>query len=97
MLLHYRNRIPKNLEPCNPIERMLAEQVLPAKLAQTLPLPVLMEQYEKGYMQHPDLLEELTETVEARLTIEEQRAKAAGSALMFVSHRAEHHSSLVLA
>lgn len=89
MLYHIRTRLPVLYEPCNPHERHLAEQVLPTKLARVLPLPVLLEKYEAGYMQHPDLLEELTEKIEERLQLEEARIQASsGAGLMTVSYRA---------
>lgn len=90
MIYHFRARLPMVCEPCNPHERHLAEQVLPAKLARVLPLPVLLEKYEASYLQHPDLLEELTEKIEERLLAEEARIQmSSGAATMSVVHRAE--------
>jgi hypothetical protein len=90
MIFHFRARLPVVQEPCNPHERQLAELVLPSKLARVLPLPVLLEKYEAGYMQHPDLLEELTEKIEERLQLEEARIRAlVGNSLMVVSFRAD--------
>jgi hypothetical protein len=98
MLYHFRTRLPMLCEPCNPHERHLAEQVLPAKLARVLPLPVLLEKYEASYMQHPDLLEELTEKIEERLLAEEAQILASsGASVMSISYRAEDLSQPIRA
>lgn len=98
MLYHFRTRLPVLRETCNPHERHLAEQVLPAKLARVLPLPVLLEKYESSYMQHPDLLEELTEKIEERLLAEEAAMLAStGGSGMSISHRAEELSQPIRA
>jgi hypothetical protein len=98
MLYHFRARLPVLCEPCNPYAGQLAEQIPPAKLARVLPLPVLLEKHEASYMQHPDLLEELTEKIEERLLAKEAHTRtASGTSLMAVVHRAEAGSQPIRA